>query len=107
MSPIVNVIDNDGKLVCLDAPGGASVMEVLRDAEIDPDMGICGGCCSCASCHVWLAGDSAGDTLPPASEDEEDILDSLMNRQATSRLGCQIRLGGGVEMVTVTLPVDA
>jgi len=46
MSPIVAVTTRDGEVRRLDAPAGASVMTVLREAEIDDEIGLCGGCCS-------------------------------------------------------------
>ena len=56
----------------LDGDAGLSVMEVIRDGGIDEVLALCGGCCSCATCHVHV--DPAfADKLPPMSEDENDI----------------------------------
>ena len=64
-------------------------MEVIRDAGIDELLALCGGCCSCATCHVHVDPDFAA-RLPPMSEDENDLLDSSDDRDETSRLSCQI-----------------
>ena len=54
-------------------------------------LALCGGCCSCATCHVHV--DPAfKDKLPPMSEDENDLLDSSEHRIASSRLSCQVPL---------------
>jgi 2Fe-2S ferredoxin len=35
-------------------PPGRTVMEVIRDAGFDELLALCGGCCSCATCHVYV-----------------------------------------------------
>jgi 2Fe-2S ferredoxin len=103
MSPIVAVTTRDGEVRRLDAPAGASVMTVLREAEIDDEIGLCGGCCSCATCHVYID-DSDSDALPAMSAEENDMLDTLDTRTDRSRLGCQLRLGGNLQEITVAMP---
>ncbi|QSE90802.1 2Fe-2S iron-sulfur cluster binding domain-containing protein [Rhodococcus pseudokoreensis] len=103
MSPVVNVTTREGNVLRLECREGDSLMEVLRDAEIDDELGTCGGCLSCASCHVWVD-DADSDALPPSSEDEEDMLDSLDSRCPRSRLGCQVLLGGALQEITVSMP---
>lgn len=66
-------------------------MEAIRSAGIDELLAICGGCCSCATCHVHVDPDFAN-KLPPVNEDENDLLGSSDHRSATSRLSCQIIL---------------
>lgn len=88
--PMVLVVDRDGKERELDAPAGATLMEPLRDMD-DGVAAICGGMCSCATCHVyvdpaWLA------KLPAPMSDETDMLSDLSNRHENSRLSCQISL---------------
>ena len=66
-----------------------SLMEVIRDNGFDELLALCGGCCSCATCHVHV--DPAFvDRLPAMSADESDLLDSSDHRTAHSRLSCQI-----------------
>jgi 2Fe-2S ferredoxin len=103
MSPIVIVTTREGVVRRLDGVEGASVMAVLRDAEVDDEIGLCGGCCSCATCHVYVE-DADSHALPAMSGEEHDMLDSLDTRTDRSRLGCQLRLGDGLTEITVTLP---
>ncbi|MEG3125960.1 2Fe-2S iron-sulfur cluster-binding protein [Sphingomonas sp. GB1N7] len=83
------VTTREGDVRELDGQSGLSVMENIRDAGIDELLALCGGCLSCATCHVNV--DEADfNRLPPMSEDEDDLLGSSDRRTATSRLSCQI-----------------
>lgn len=81
---------------------GQTLMEVIRDAGIDEMMALCGGCCSCATCHVHVD-TKQFNWLPSMSADEDDLLDSSDNRTATSRLACQIALTEGLDGLRVTI----
>ncbi len=85
----IHVTLRDGKVIDLAADEGLSVMEILRDGGVDELLALCGGCCSCATCHVQL--DPAwADKVGSMSDDENDLLDSSDHRTSTSRLSCQI-----------------
>ncbi|MEH3103416.1 MAG: 2Fe-2S iron-sulfur cluster-binding protein [Sphingomonas phyllosphaerae] len=89
----------------LEGQAGFSVMEVIRDGGIDEVLALCGGCCSCATCHVHV--DPAfADKLPPMSEDENDLLDSSLDRDATSRLSCQIEFGPALDGLRVRIAAE-
>ena len=87
--PKLIVTLRDGEEREIEGDAGLSVMEVIRDAGIDEVLALCGGCCSCATCHVHVDPEFAA-KLPPMSEDENDLLDSSSDRSETSRLSCQI-----------------
>jgi 2Fe-2S ferredoxin len=70
---------------------GYTLMEMIREAGIDELLALCGGCCSCATCHVHVD-PVLMSKLPPMSEDENDLLDSSEHRDQNSRLSCQITL---------------
>jgi ferredoxin, 2Fe-2S len=83
------VTDRDGGVHRVNARGGASVMETLRELEYGV-AAICGGMCSCATCHVFVA-ERWLDKLPPMQGDEKEILQELESyRPQGSRLSCQI-----------------
>ena len=87
--PKLIVVTREGEERELEAQIGLSVMEIARDNGIDEILALCGGCCSCATCHVHV--DPAFvDRLPAMSEDENDLLDSSSSRDDTSRLSCQL-----------------
>jgi ferredoxin, 2Fe-2S len=98
----INVITRDGTSRTVDAADGLSLMEVIRDAGFDELLALCGGCCSCATCHVHID-DVSLTKLPNMSEDENDLLDSSDHRSANSRLACQVPLTPELGGMTVTI----
>jgi 2Fe-2S ferredoxin len=77
-------------------------MEHIRDAGLDELLALCGGCCSCATCHVYVD-DGMNGYLPALSVDEDELLDSSDHRRAQSRLSCQIPFKPELEGMSVTL----
>jgi ferredoxin, 2Fe-2S len=100
--PQITVINQSGESSEIAAPEGRTLMEVIRDSGFDELLALCGGCCSCATCHVHI--DAAfADKLPKMSEDENDLLDSSDHRNEFSRLSCQIPVTAALEGLTVTI----
>jgi 2Fe-2S ferredoxin len=91
MTVEISVTTREGEVRRIEADDGDSLMEAIRDAGIDELLALCGGCCSCSTCHVHVDPAFANE-LPPMSEDENDLLDSSERRDQTSRLACQIAL---------------
>ncbi len=75
----------------IEAAEGLSLMEAIRDNSFDELLALCGGCCSCATCHVYVDPEFAA-KLPDMGEDEDDLLESSDHRIEASRLSCQIPL---------------
>lgn len=100
--PKLIVINRLGEEQTFDGDNGLSVMEVIRDNGFDELLALCGGCCSCATCHVYVDPAFAG-VLPAMSEDENDLLDSSDHRNDTSRLSCQVVLSDALEGLRVTI----
>ena len=99
------VVKRDGSEASFDAQSGLSVMEIIRDGGIDELLALCGGCCSCATCHIHV--DPAfADKVPAMSEDENDLLDSSDHRDATSRLSCQIAFTDALDGLRVTIAAE-
>lgn len=100
--PKLIVVNRDGQEQEVEGSDGLSVMEVIRDNGFDELLALCGGCCSCATCHVYV--DPAfADILPPMSEDESDLLDSSDHRDARSRLSCQLVLSADLDGLKVEI----
>ena len=95
----------NGETRTLEAPTGLSVMEVIRDSGIGDILALCGGACSCATCHVHVAPEFTG-VLPQISEDENGLLDGSSHRNAYSRLSCQIRMNDGLSGLHVTIAAE-
>jgi ferredoxin, 2Fe-2S len=100
--PTITVIDRSGTARDVSADNGLSLMEVIRDNGFDELLALCGGCCSCATCHVYVDAEFDG-ALPTMSEDENDLLDSTDSRNAQSRLSCQIPVSDALNGLTVTI----
>lgn len=99
---IVRFVAASGTITERTAVAGARLLDVAQ-ADGQPLEGTCGGAMACATCHVIVApGDFA--RLPPASGDEEDMLDLVPSAIRTSRLACQVRLAAEWDSFTVTIP---
>lgn len=92
----------DGSERELEGEPGQSVMELIREAGIDDLLALCGGCCSCATCHIYVD-PSFDDRLPPMSEDENDLLESSEHRNPQSRLSCQLACTAELDGMTVII----
>jgi 2Fe-2S ferredoxin len=100
--PKLIVVNRAGEESTIEADTGLSVMEAIRDNGFDELLALCGGCCSCATCHVHVDAEWA-DKLPPVSADEDDLLDSSDHRNATSRLSCQIQMTAALDGLKVAI----
>ena len=96
------VVVRDGTETVAEVASGVSLMEAIRDNGFDEMLALCGGCCSCATCHVYVDEAFLG-KLPALSEDESDLLDSSEHRKSNSRLSCQIPVEVGLEGLRVTI----
>ncbi len=100
--PKLIVVNREGEERAVDGDAGLSVMEIIRDNGFDELLALCGGCCSCATCHVYV--DPAfADKLPDMSDDENDLLDSSDERNEQSRLSCQIKFSDELDGLRVTI----
>jgi 2Fe-2S ferredoxin len=103
--PIINVTTRDGRSKQIVGQTGRSLMENLRAGGIEEILALCGGCCSCATCHVHVEPEWA-DRLPPISEDEDDLLGTSGTRDAASRLSCQIPFTDALDGIAVTVAAE-
>jgi ferredoxin, 2Fe-2S len=93
------IINREGEPQRVSAPSGLTLMEAIRQAGFDELEAMCGGSCSCATCHVY----AQSNALAPMSGDEDDLLDASDHRTQASRLSCQIRLTPALEDLLVTI----
>ncbi len=94
----------DGTRREIDGTAGVSIMETAIKNNVRGIDAECGGCLSCATCHVYV--DTAwSDKLPAPSEDEADMLGFVAaERTATSRLSCQLILDASLDGIVVHIP---
>ena len=103
---IVRFFKPDGTLDKeVDAAPGQRLLDVAWAAG-EPLEGACEGVMACSTCHVIVDAEDFA-RLPPASEEEEDLLDLAAHATRTSRLACQIILTESLESISVRVPPEA
>lgn len=101
MAGTITVVDREGGEHKVEATAGWSVMEIIREFGL-PIEAACGGCCACATCHVYI--DPAWlERLKPPADDEEMMLDEAYEVQTNSRLSCQLPYTDELDGLKVTL----
>jgi 2Fe-2S ferredoxin len=103
--PKLIVVTRNGEEREVTGEAGLSVMEVIRENGFDELLALCGGCCSCATCHVHVDPEFAA-KLPAMSEDENDLLDCSSDRDERSRLSCQIRFSDALDGLKVRIAAE-
>jgi ferredoxin len=91
-----------GEPVVAEAEAGDNLLRVGQAAGL-PLEGTCEGQMACSTCHV-IVDPSDFERLPPAGEEEDDLLDLAWGVVRTSRLACQITLSEEMDTLTVKMP---
>lgn len=102
MTRVRFVSADGGRTQEVDAPAGERLLDVAQ-ANGQPLEGTCEGQMACSTCHVIVAPEDFA-KLPPAREEEEDLLDLAAGVTRFSRLACQIRLDETLGTLTVRMP---
>ena len=101
---LLRVIDRDGTEHQVEGKTGLKLMETLRDLEYGV-AAICGGMCSCATCHVYVDPQWVS-RLPEPMSDERELLTELSHYQDNSRLSCQFDFTPELDGLRVTVAPD-
>ena len=101
----VRFIDRNGEVIEAEGRAGASLLELGQACGM-PLEGTCEGQMACSTCHVIVAPEWFG-KLPPAAEEEEDMLDLATGVTRTSRLSCQIVLTNALDGLEVKIPSES
>lgn len=89
----------------VEAEPGQRLLDVAWAAK-QPLEGACEGVMACSTCHVIVDEEDFAN-LPPASEEEEDMLDLAAHATRRSRLACQIILTDETKSLSVRIPPSA
>ena len=100
--PQIFVTDRSGQQEAIDIVPGTTLMQAITEAGIADMLALCGGVCSCATCHAYIDGEAAA-LLPPTSDDEGGLLEFASHRRDNSRLSCQIRLSDELDGLRATI----
>ena len=88
--PRLIITDRSGKKSEIEYDSNFTLMEILRDNGYGIEAS-CGGCCACATCHVYVD-EKWTNKLKNMDDDEESMLDQAFDVKNNSRLSCQIDL---------------
>jgi 2Fe-2S ferredoxin len=100
--PRLTIVNRAGVAHEVAGRSGWSVMENIREHGFDELLALCGGCLSCATCHVHVDREDF-ERLKPMTRDEDDLLDTSEHRAPTSRLSCQILFSGELDGLRVQI----
>ena len=95
------VTDRDGNKQILEGDNNSTLMEIIRDQGLDIDAA-CGGCCACATCHVYID-EKWFNKLSSKDDEEESMLDQAFDVKKNSRLSCQINLSDELDGLELEL----
>lgn len=99
----VSYIEFNGTCHEVQGNEGQTLMEVATQHLVPGILGDCGGTCSCATCHVYVAAEWL-DKIDAASEDELGVLEGALEIRENSRLCCQIKLARAMDGIVLRLP---
>ncbi|MGO9512212.1 MAG: 2Fe-2S iron-sulfur cluster-binding protein [Steroidobacteraceae bacterium] len=99
------VLDRDGKEHEIEAKPGLKIMEILRELDYGV-AAICGGLCSCATCHVYIDESWVG-RVPKPQSDELELLKEIPDfREGASRLSCQVEFTEALSGIKLAIAAD-
>ncbi len=101
--PKVTFIQNDGTTTEVDAKVGDSLMQAAVNNMVDGVVAECGGCISCATCHVYVD-DAWLEKVGAASDNEKDMLQLAVDPNDNSRLSCQVNITDDLDGLVVRVP---
>lgn len=104
--PKVTWLLADGREITAEVAAGLSLMEAAVANNVPNVIGECGGCLSCATCHVYVDDAWAEQTGGPG-EIEDGMLEATpAPRRTTSRLSCQIKAAPELDGLVLHVPAE-
>ena len=93
-----------GKSISADVSRHTNLMQAAVANNVPRVIGECGGCLSCATCHVYVDGAWIG-TTGTAQGSEAEMLDVVdAPRLPNSRLSCQIAISPKLDGLILHVP---
>ncbi len=100
--PTLHVTLRNGECLTVEGRPGLTMMDLIRNTGREDPFAVCGGGCSCGTCHVFVDQEWI-DRVGDVTAFEDDMLDMSPHRGATSRLSCQIVMTDALDGVSVTV----
>jgi 2Fe-2S ferredoxin len=101
----ITYVEHNGTRHAVEVEPGSNLMIGATLNMVPGVDGMCGGICSCATCHCYIAEPWSG-RLPAAGEGEQAMLEGASHRRADSRLGCQVIVSEALDGLEVQLPPE-
>lgn len=101
----VTFIEPSGDEKVVDASPGSTLMRAAVDNDVNGILGDCGGACSCGTCHCYID-EKYLDLVGTPDVIESSILETAVDPQTNSRLGCQVTVTDELDGLVVRLPVS-
>ncbi|NHN39871.1 2Fe-2S iron-sulfur cluster binding domain-containing protein [Pseudomaricurvus alcaniphilus] len=101
--PTVTFLNHDGSAQEVNVESGTSLMQAAIDNGVEGIVAECGGACSCATCHCYIA-EGWMEKVGLPSDLERDMLDCVVKPGPTSRLGCQVSVTEQLDGLVVRVP---
>lgn len=97
----ITIITRNGEKKEVKVSDGENLMDVAKGATEDIEA-MCGGCLSCATCHVYVDPVFV-DCIPPPTTAENELLDALDHRKSNSRLACQVYITSALAGLSIAV----
>ena len=101
----LHVTDRQGTTHEIEADVGFTLKDVIMRSIPMDHFGDCGGCCACATCHVYVD-EAYADKLNTKDDDEADMLDMSSDNRENSRLGCQVQVTADMDGMKLIVAQD-
>jgi 2Fe-2S ferredoxin len=102
--PKVTWILHDGRSISAEVAIGHNLMEAAVANNVPDVIGECGGCLSCATCHVYVDATWSGKAGSPGDMEGEMLEITSVERRSTSRLSCQIKASDELDGIVLQVP---
>ena len=103
--PNIIFIEHSGTRHDVTTTADTTVMQAAKDNGVPGILADCGGACACATCHVIVDPDWAP-RLTAMSEIEDGMLEYALERAATSRLSCQVKVTDELDGLVINIPKE-
>lgn len=103
--PNITYVESNGTEHTVDVEENMNLMEGSTINLLPGIEGMCGGICSCCTCHVYIE-DEWADKCNAITDGEDRLLEGSQHRKGSSRLGCQVIVTYEMDGMRVLLPPD-
>jgi len=102
--PLIHYIQPDGQQQSVQVKAGITVMQAAIHNNVRGIEAECGGCLSCATCHVYIDPSSTAELSAPDDAEEELLEGVAAERRPESRLSCQLVVASTMSGLVVRIP---